>query len=77
MLDDKKEAGASAKKDESENKDTSEKSVTGKPAGNVKREDVIYKLRDINANMVDAWKEIFGSNEKFEVLYLPDLFQQI
>ena len=39
----------------------------------VKREDVIYKLRDINGQMVDSWKVIFGSNEKFEVRIVSEI----
>ena len=67
MSDDTKEIAASAKK-ESEEKDASDKTAPATAATKVKREDVIYKLRDINANMVDAWKEVFGSSEKFQVL---------
>ena len=59
MSDKKKEATASAQKDES--------ATQAQTKQMVKREDVIYKLRDINGKMVDSWKEIFGSNENFKV----------
>ena len=57
----------SPERDVTERKKTTshEKVETATPT--VRREDVVYKLRDINNKMVDSWKEIFGANEKFEV----------
>ena len=31
----------------------------------VDRKDVVYKLRDLKDNMVDAWKSIFEENDYF------------
>ena len=62
MSENEKEATASLQKHQ---KDESVTQAQTKEM--VKREDVIYKLRDINGQMVDSWKVIFGSNEKFEV----------
>ena len=62
MSENEKEATASIQKHEKEESANQEQTEQM-----VKREDVIYKLRDINGRMVDSWKEIFGSNEKFEV----------
>ena len=69
MSEKEKEATASLQKHEKD-----ESATRAQPKQMVKREDVVYKLRDINGQMVDSWKVIFGSNEKFEVRIVSEIF---
>ena len=69
MSENEKETTVSVQKDEStiQAQTKQESASQAQTKQIIKREDVIYKLRDINGQMVDSWKVIFGSNEKFEV----------